>query len=389
MTSKHLFIQFTLGAVFGSVIACSPTKFAQSKNESTLCDGVSSCVIEAQSINIVQSFKVGSGKVDILFVNDNSASMSKNQVQLGNRFSGFIQALDAKSIDYRIAITTTDLAKVQQEPLVTFENGSKFLTAADAGRVNLFFNSIVRDETIRCEDVITSAFGTYGVEFPYSPGYSTQYAAACPESDTRGIYTANHVVAANSNSFIRSDANLNIILISNDNVRQGAAMEEKDKASAFVNMMQQGYPTKQWAFNSIVVKDSTCQQAQTLKTASGAIVMKKIDQYGNIAPAIAGGLGLEYANLSNSAARDVDNNPRPRGKILDICESSYTSHFANIATQISDESRMFTLKCAPSVAPVITPSNVPHTWSGDKVVFGRGSEGISVSIKYSCYTGPT
>ena len=34
-------------------------------------------------------------------------------------------------------------------------------------------------------------------------------------------------------------------------------------------------------------------------------------------------------------------------------------------------------------------SNISHTWNGDKIVFPRGTEGTSVSIKYSCYTGPT
>lgn len=385
MTSKHLSIQFVLGAVLGSVIACSPTRFAQSKNESTFCDHATGCVVHDQSIDITQNFKVGSGKVDVLFVNDNSASMSKNQVQLAAKFSGFIQALDAKNIDYRIAITTTDLGKVNQEPLITFGNGNKYITQSDPDRTTLFSNSIYRTETIKCEDVITSAFGTLGNSFTFDSKYKVDYSAFCPSPDTRGIYTANAVISANSNSFIRADANLNVIVISNDNERKNKiALEENDKATTFTSMMQQSYPNKYWDFNSIVVKDPACQQAQTLKTANGQVVMN-----GNNVPAIAGGIGLEYANLSNSAARDIDNNPRPRGKILDICESNYANHFAIMSTQISEDSRMFTLKCTPTVEPVVTPSNVPHTWSGDKLIFGRGSEGISVSIKYTCYTGPT
>ena len=391
MTSKHLSIQFVLGAVLGSVIACSPTRFAQSKNESTLCDGVTSCVVESQSIDIVQSFKVGAGKVDILFVTDNSASMSKNQVSMAAKFSGFVQALDSKEIDYRIAITTTDLKKVTQDPLVNFANGNKFITSGDSDRSTLFQNAIYRQETIACEDLITTSFGTLGPIFPieqYNPGYNAKYNATCPSPDTRGIYTAYNVINANSNSFIRGDANLNIILISNDDVRKGAVKEDKDKATTFASMMQQSYPSKFWNFNSIIVKDSTCAQAQTLKTASNQVVMS-YNKANVIVPAIAGGIGLEYANLSNSAARDIDNNPRPRGKILDICESSYSNHFATMATQISDSSRMFTLKCTPSAEPVVTPATVPHTWSGDKITFTRGSEGIPVSIKYTCYTGPT
>ena len=386
MNSKYLSIQFILGTVLGSVIACSPTRFSQSKNESTLCDHVTACVVGTHSIDINQSFKVGSGRVDILFVNDNSASMSKNQIQLAAKFSGFIQALDSKSVDYRIAITTTDLAKVSQEPLISFANGNKYITQSDADRSTLFYKSIVRNETIKCEDFITSSFGTNGPLFSnimYYPAYGAGYAANCPSPDTRGIYTASNVISANSNSFIRADANLNVIVISNDNERKGAALEENDRATAFTGMMQQNYPTKYWDFNSIIVRDLACKDLQTLKTASGQVVMT------SSGPAIAGGIGLEYMNLSNSAARDIDNNPRPRGKILDLCESNYANHFTTMATQISEGSRLFTLKCTPSAEPVVMPASVPHTWSGDKVVFGRGSEGVTVSIKYSCYTGPT
>lgn len=386
MGSKYLYIQFTLGVVLGSVIACAPTKFSKPDSVSSLCADVANCVVQDNYTDITQNFKVGSGKIDILFVNDNSASMSKVQVHLASKFAGFIQNLDTKSIDYRIAITTTDLNSVQNQKLITFSNGKKYLANADASRVSLFNNSIIRNETIVCEDLITSMFNTYGPSFQSNSYYAAQYPIKCPSSDTRGIYTANIVVSENSDSFLRSDANLSVILISNDNVRQGRAMETLDTAAAFTSMMQSKHASKYWDFNSIVVKDATCKQAQSLRNAANQVVM---NQSG---PAIAGGLGLEYANLSNSAARDIDNNLRPRGKILDICQSDYAQHFQAMATQISEDARMFTMKCSPSVAPTVTDasgSGVTHVWSGNRVVFPRGTEGKSVSINYTCYTGPT
>lgn len=387
MGSKYLYAQFMLGIVFGSIIACSPTKFSETPVAAGICaDTTTSCVTQNGSVDVTQSYKVGSGKVDILFINDNSASMSKSQVQLAARFHGFIQNLDAKSIDYRIAITTTDLATVSQNGLITFGNGKKYITNADSNRVALFNNAIIRNETITCEDFIVGMFNTFGTAFQTTTQYASQYYSKCPSSDTRGIYTANLVVSSNNSSFMRSDANLNLILISNDNVRQGNAMDANDRASTFVSMMQTNYPTKYWDFNSIVVKDSTCRQSQTLRNASNQIVS---NQNG---PAIAGGIGIEYANLSNSAARDIDNNPRPRGQILDICESSYAQHFNTMSTQISEDARMFTLKCTPTVAPTVTTTSggsVQHSWSGSKIIFPRGTEGTSVTISYRCYTGPT
>jgi hypothetical protein len=385
MNSKHFSILFSIGAVLGSLIACSPTKFSQ-QAANTLCAGVSKCVAQNGSVDIAQSYKVGSGKVDILFVNDNSASMSKVQVQLAAKFSGFIQSLDSKSTDYRIAITTTDVKSVSLNKLITLSNGNKYLTNADSNRVSLFNNSIIRSETLACEDLITSMFNTYGTSFQSNSYYAAQYPIKCPSSDTRGIYTANMVVSENSSSFMRSDANLNVILISNDNVRQGASMESMDQASTFTALMQQKYPNKYWDFNSIIVKDSTCKQSQTLYNAANQVVM---NQYG---PAISGGIGTEYANLSNSAARDIDNNPRPRGQVLDICQSDYAHNFNSMATQISESARMFTMRCTPTSEPIVVSdsnSAVSHTWSGDKIVFPKGTEGTSVSISYNCYTGPT
>jgi hypothetical protein len=59
-----------------------------------------------------------------------------------------------------------------------------------------------------------------------------------------------------------------------------------------------------------------------------------------------------------------------------------------MSTQISDEARMFTMNCTPTVAPVISP-NIQHTWRGNKIIFERGAEGTSVSVSYRCYSGPT
>jgi hypothetical protein len=382
MNTKYLCLQFTLGIIFGSIIACSPTKFSEVPASGICNNSVSSCAITSGFVDVTQNYKVGSGKVDILFVSDNSASMSKAQVQLATKFSGFIQNLDSKSIDYRISITTTDLNYANQKGLITFANGKKFISNIDTNRVSLFNNAIIRNETIACEDFIIGMFNTYGPAFQSMTQYASQYYSKCPSSDTRGINTANVIVSSNYGSFMRDDASLNVILISNDNVRQGAVMENNDRASTFISMMEAKYPTKYWDFNSIVVKDNTCKSSQTLRNKSNQVVS---NQSG---PAISAGIGIEYANLSNSAARDIDNNPRPRGQILDICESNYSQHFNTMSTQISDEARMFTMNCVPTVAPVVSP-NIQHTWSGNKIIFSRGNEGTSVSVSYRCYTGPT
>lgn len=388
MKLKQLYYaQVFLLSALGSVIACSPTKFSPAVAENANC--TTGCVVEPNGTQKWdETHKVGTGKVDILFVNDNSASMSVIQTRMAQAFGGFIERLDAREIDYKIAMTTTDATKVTTTPLITFGNSSTFLTNADSSRVSLFNGAIVRTETTSCENVIKTFYNTYGPSFQTRSDYATAYNNVCASSDERGILTANYVLTNNTNSFVRSDAHLNVILISNEDVRSGntSTFTTEDRASTFTSLMNSNFSGKYWEFNSIITKDASCAltQKQQFRTASGQEIK---DQYGNYV--IGANPGVEYAALSASASQDIDGNAQPRGQIISICESNYSTYFNNMAAKVADSARRFNLKCTPAEAPVVevtnnTSATVPHTWNGDYIVFDRGSEGISVHIKYSC-----
>jgi hypothetical protein len=397
--STYYSYQFVLAATFGAVIACSPTRFSPNTTPTSVCDSsVTTCVVVDGITNISQSFKVGAGKVDILFVNDNSASMSVIQSKLAAKFGGFIENLDSKDIDYRISMTTTDLLAVQQSPLITFGNGLKTLSKNDSGRVGLFNSAIARPETIACEDFIKSSFYTYGAGFMGTSYYGSNYNKYCPSNDERGLFTASEVLSKNVNNLIRADANLNIILVSNEDVRSGLynststqyasefALDAKDRATNFTNMISSVYPGKYWEFNSIITKDNSCalSQMNDFKDNVGNPIK---DASGNYV--IGANVGLEYAALSASASTDVDGNPAPRGQILSICNNDYTAYFNNIAAQISQASRLMTLRCTPATAPSVVRTgnssfSVPYQWQGDKILFQAGSEGIAITVSYQC-----
>lgn len=379
----HVFLLSALG----SVIACSPTKFSPSVAQNADC--TAGCVVDPNGTqNWDQTHKVGTGKVDILFVNDNSASMSVIQHRLAQAFSGFISRLDTREIDYKIAMTTTDATKLSSAPLITFANNSTFLTRGDSNRVNMFNAAIVRQETVNCENMIKSYYNTYGPSFQTQGSYNTAYNNTCASSDERGILTANHVLTNNSDSFVRSDAHLNIIVLSNEDVRSGntASFTAEDRASTFTSMVSSKFADKYWEFNSIIVKDAVCanQQKQEFKTASGQEIK---DQYGNYV--IGANPGVEYAALSSSASQDIDGNAQPRGQIISICESNYSNYFNNMAAKVADSARRFDLKCTPAQAPTVEIANNPtatvsYVWNGNHIVFNRGSEGVQVRIKYTC-----
>src|SRR5436190_127957 len=129
-------------SIFGIIVvyvACAPVNFG-ANNEPP--DGFANlCVSTPSACAYDYKITIGGPKVDILFVNDNSASMSFEQKALAARFDGFIQNLDSKKVDYRIAITTTDIQDNTNEPrtingngnlqngkLISFGTGTTYLT---------------------------------------------------------------------------------------------------------------------------------------------------------------------------------------------------------------------------------------------------------------------
>jgi hypothetical protein len=92
------------------------------------------------------------GKVDILFVDDNSASMEFEQRALGQRFPSFVNEL--AGIDWQIGITTTDCSTgpygICGSLLQMVGTATNILTSAIAGFDMVFRNTIERPETVDC-----------------------------------------------------------------------------------------------------------------------------------------------------------------------------------------------------------------------------------------------
>lgn len=384
--NRVLWVQVLSSAIIGSVVACSPAKFSTYVPDGVEgLSGGSNCVkISEGQYKCDGTFKVGHGKVDILFINDNSASMSVNHNKIADKFSGFIQNLDQKEIDYQIAMITTDLNQYQRNGLVSFSNGSKIITRADSDRINAFKLTIARPETKNCENFMKSSYYTYGPAFQTTNYYHSNYYNYCPSNDERGLYAAYDAINTNKNGFIRDNSNLSVILISNEDVRSGlyaasnsgVVLDSKDSAAGFLQLMNSTqFSGKYWEFNSIIANDSSCTSAQSssFKDKNNQTIRNENNQ-----PVINSNIGHEYKKLSSG-----------RGKILSICANDYTSHFLEISTQISDSSRIFTLKCTPTTEPIVRRQDnpnlsVPYQRNGQQLIFPKGTEGINISIEYNC-----
>ena len=125
----------------------------------------------------------GNAKSDILFVIDNSGSMTSNQTNFKDNFDSFMTVFETAGVDYQIAFITTDDASIV--------NG-KIVTPADADPVGEV-NTIIDD------------IGTHG--YAIEKGLWFSYAATDSGGDAAPDGTTG---------FFRTDAKLVIIYVSDE-----------------------------------------------------------------------------------------------------------------------------------------------------------------------------
>lgn len=360
----------------GLYVGCSPVKF--SLDDSKCVDN--GCVVENGKYSFNYTVKAGAGKVDILIVDDNSASMSFEQKRLAPRFANFIQNLDTRGVDYRIAITTTDVSGgsfPQGGKLISYGDGSVYLTPNNANRISLFNNAIQRSETLNCENWIAQNFASQNTS-----GYASAYNQNCPSGDERGVYSANLVVKNNPGNFIRNDAHLSVIFISDEDERSGLytsssdfGLSDMDQPATLVNNVKTVLGNEKYnsfSAHAIIVKpgDSAClamQNSQTLGNPPNPATTG----------AVTGSYGNVYMSFVNSSW----------GVAASICSEDYTGQLGNIQTRIENAIKDIMLNCSNPENLVVTVSGSPvaHWLDGKVLKFSQYlAPGTSVSLSYKC-----
>lgn len=329
---------FILLATVTYFVACSPVKFNKvaGENDCANVGGQAACIQSCDANGACFADydikkQVGKGVADILFIDDNSGSMSPEQQRMADSFPTFMSSISAT--DYRVAITTTDVTGVSRasgQPvspypagrdgsLVDFGSGAgKFLTPTSGNVDALFKGQIKRQETLTCE----------------ASNYSS---GSCASADERGIYAAYLAAAKNESGFIRSSGHMAIIVLADEDVRSNLYCDGKssstaclsnfnlqtqDKPAFFLEDFKKRFPNKTISVHSIIVNDSSCQSAQT-------------GQLGN--PNIVGSIGTQYRNLSQMTG----------GVVGSICASNYQSQLGTIGSMITDQINNIAFACAP------------------------------------------
>lgn len=281
-------------------------------------------------------------KVDILIVDDNSASMIYEQQSMAKRMSTFLNQLSG--LDWRIAITTTD-------PYHKTWGDGRLL--AMKGLTNQF--------------MITSAMPAQQAQKVLG---DTIQRSEQGNASEQGIYATFRAVersfatAANNNkTFFRSDANFATIVISDEDE---SAKEHRNIPENLVNYIQSKWASKIFAFHSIITKpgDTKCQSTYGATFGVTYQKMSLLTGAGTVGGAIIGS----------------------------VCEADYGSQLKGIGDSVQQMQKIINLQCQPegsvdsAVTVKLNGSNytAPYQVQGLKLVFASNLPAGQYELSYRC-----
>jgi hypothetical protein len=298
-------------------------------------------------------------QVDIILILDDSESENPDNQKLQAKFSTLLSSLQAANIDWQACWTTTDTADLQGDAGPWSE--SYDASTGTLGSDEYVLNSASTDLQTR----INNVFAYVGFE--------------AASSDERGIAALNMMignVGDDNSACFRSGASLATIMVSDEDERsvggvqaldpaQYVPLQSIDEPSTAVSTVATAFPGKQFVWNSIVVKDATCQ-AQESST---------VNAYGVTSPAF---IGTMYEALSNLTG----------GMIGSICDADYSADITLIKNRIIQTMPSVSLDCNPAANPTITysPTFTTTTSIAANVISFNPPlpEGTTVTVNYTC-----
>ena len=336
----------------------------------------------------IYSVTFTTGQIDILFVNDNSGSMSREQDKMANAFSGFINSI--ANFDYQIAMVTTDIEN-DGGNLLTFvdENGNtdgeKVLRKGTNNLVSKFRGTIKRQETLDCDN----------------NGYAAEH---CPSTDERGIYAANVAVSNNEAGWLRAGAHTVIIPLTDESQRSeterdangdwvggisGKPLEANDMPETLANNFASQFSAKSLAVHPIIVRpgDSQCLNSQlTYFDLQGRpLTFPLRGYYGNL-----------WNELANPAAHQLDVNVDGtsrnlvQGTVGSICANTYYNQLNLIGSYSASNAttKPVQMQCLPDPADITVESSQTIDYRIDeanmRIILENLPIGVEVKVSWRC-----
>lgn len=314
-------------------------------------------------------------KLDILFVIDNSGSMSENQNNMANNFNAFITDFAALGYDYKIAVTVTDAwrhlyvsSSTSKRNLVKFKDGISTDTNP-ANHTGLF---VLTPDTVYpagYPDLI-SAFNRHIRQGTNGSG------------DERGLQSFVEALKNNHNAgFIRTDAHLAIIIISDEEDFSWNGSTNKQEANNGAGDYTNLYTIQHYLDELVALKGT----APDIFSVS-AIGIKP----GDVACKDANGADGKYMQRVKDMVDATD------GVMGSICDPSFANTLDEIQDNIGTLSTQFFLSRLPNVASIVVringvmiPNNATNGWTYDStnnsVKFhgtAKPAQGATISIDF-------
>lgn len=396
MLGKFFKALVLMGFSFGVYVGCSEVNFEEGVG--AVCSelrsdyGASACV---HTNDGYQDFTYPSrilGRLDLLFVVDNSGSMSEEQRTMAAHFSQFVRDLgdSNSSVSYQIGLITTDVTQ-NAGALLNFDNGNSIISndpenpyyASNAG--DLFRSSISRPETLNCEQ---SGF----------------LPSQCPSGKESAIKAVNSFLDKGYSYFFRDFAHFSVVIISDeDENSRGENLQSYNLPETLVSKVKlQISASKSFSVNAIVVRpgDSACLEIQN--TLCGAYY-KRVTINGQLEKCSLSEIvnhqcyqnpcahyANTYAELVNPEESLVDGSGLLPGVLGNICSSSYDQQVGAIADSLRSYRKQLPLYCVPtdSRIEVSLPASLNHvsySRSGKILSFSEElPKGVEVQLKYKC-----
>lgn len=332
LKEKSLCFPLVAAAITIALVACGP----QAQNFSIL--GASQSTFQGS---------VANNKVDILWVVDNSGSMLLKQQNLRDGFDSFADVFVTKGFDFRMGIVTTDTR-----------------TVAAGGQESFFQGS---------PTVITSSTPSFASTFKTNivVGAGGFFAAKGLDAIVTSLNSTN--LAGNNSSFLRSDAHLAVIVLSDADDNDSTTTTAQ--VTAFLDTLKpQKYDVlartykNNYTISAVVApsaSDANCD------TNYGVGTYEK---------------GTKFISLANST----------NGSVASICDATFGSGLTTISQRIAEAITEIPLSSVPNLSTLtvafntsIVPQNATNGWTysstGNKIVFHGTyipTDNTAISINY-------
>ncbi len=259
-------------------------------------------------------------KIDVLWVVDNSGSMAPRQENLSKNFQAFIEVFTKGSVDYRLAVTTTDIFKERGR----FVGTPKIITPQTPNAITAFAANVKVGVTGSPYEAGMEA-GRLAIDTQRATNLAALDACkrACPSNQAA---CPGNCETNTKYEFLRDDAYLYIVFVS----------DEEDESSEDTRFYYRYFETAKGIGNDGMV--------------TTAAIMGDVP--GNSCGATP---GVRYKTLSDLTGGDVGS----------ICDANFANALRKLAANAVGLKRKFALQVAPNLQTLAVKLRYPCNASSD------------------------